>query len=358
MDMTTPNRDIEIAIPPVDEAARRAVEGRQSQLTKPPGSLGQLERLAVALAGMQGHDRPRVARKAVIVAAADHGVAAEGTSAYPQEVTTQMVLNFLHGGAAINVLARQADARVVVVDMGVAADFDASNAYPNLYRRKVAYGTQNMRYGPAMTEGQARQAIQVGLDVVQAEAQQGLDVLAVGEMGIGNTTASAATVAALTGLSPEAVTGRGTGIDDRNLQHKMAVISEALAINRPNPQSPLDVLAKVGGLEIAGLVGIVLGAASARIAVCIDGFIASTAALLAAAFNPAVKPYLIATHQSVEIGHRVVLEHLGLTPLFDLGLRLGEGSGAALAFHLLEAAVRILDEMATFAEAGVSDKKT
>ncbi len=346
---------LDIHIPPIDEAARQAVQVRQSQLTKPPGSLGQLECLVVDLAGMQGRDRPSVARKAVMIAAADHGVAAEGTSAYPQEVTTQMVLNFLHGGAAINVLARHADARVAVVDMGVAAELDP---HPSLYRRKVAYGTQNMRYGPAMTEDQTRAALQAGFDVVQAEAELGLDVIAVGEMGIGNTTASAATVAALTGLSPDAVTGRGTGIDDHILQHKIAVIADALVVNQPNPQSPLDVLAKVGGLEIAGLVGVMLGAAASRITICIDGFIASTAALLAVAFNPAVKPYLIATHQSVEIGHRVILEHLELEPLFDLGLRLGEGSGAALAFHLLEAAVRILNEMATFAEAGVSGKKT
>lgn len=356
--MNIPLRNVDpfnIKIPPVDEAARQAVEVRHSQLTKPPGSLGQLESLAVALAGIQGRDRPSVARKAVIVAAADHGVGREGTSAYPQEVTTQMVLNFLRGGAAINVLARHVGARVVVVDMGVAADFDE---HPHLYRRKIAYGTQNMRHGPAMTEDQARQALQAGFEVIQAEAQRGLDVIAVGEMGIGNTTASAATVAALTGLSPEAVTGRGTGIDDRVLRHKMAVIAEALTINQPNPQRPLDVLSKVGGFEIAGLVGVILGAAASRIAVLIDGFIASTAAMLAVAFNPAVKPYLIATHQSVEIGHRVILHHLGLRPLFDLGLRLGEGSGAALAFHLLEAAVRILNDMATFAEAGVSDKKT
>ncbi|ETX04325.1 MAG: nicotinate-nucleotide--dimethylbenzimidazole phosphoribosyltransferase [Candidatus Entotheonella gemina] len=345
----------EIKIPPIDEAACQAVEVRHSQLTKPPGSLGQLESLAVELAGIQGRDRPAVQRKAVIVAAADHGVAADGTSAYPQEVTTQMVLNFLHGGAAINVLSRHADARVVVVDMGVATDLDE---HPSLYRRKVAYGTQNMRQGPAMTEAQARQALRAGWEVIETEARQGLDVIAVGEMGIGNTTASAAIVAALTGLSPEAVTGRGTGVDDQGLQRKIAVISEALATNQPNPQHPLDVLSKVGGLEIAGLVGIILGAAASRIAVLIDGFIASTAALLAVAFNPAVKPYLLATHQSVEIGHRVILNELGLKPLFDLGLRLGEGSGAALAFHLLEAAVRILNEMATFAEAGVSGKKT
>lgn len=343
------------AIPPIDAAARQAVEARHRQLTKPPGSLGQLEHLTVELAGIQGRDRPSIQRKAIIVAAADHGVAAEGTSAYPQEVTTQMVLNFLHGGAAINVLARHAGARVVVVDMGVATDLDA---HPSLYRHKVAYGTQNMRYGPAMTEDQARQALQAGLSVIQAEAQQGLDGVAVGEMGIGNTTASAAIVAALTGLSPEAVTGRGTGIDDQGLRHKITVISEALAINQPNPQRPLEVLAKVGGFEIAGLVGVILGAAASRIAILIDGFIASTAAMLAVAFNPAVKPYLLATHQSVEIGHRVILHALGLQPLCDLGLRLGEGSGAALAFHLLEAAVRILNEMATFAEAGVSGKKT
>jgi nicotinate-nucleotide--dimethylbenzimidazole phosphoribosyltransferase len=342
-------------IPPIDEAARQAAADRQSQLTKPPGSLGQLEHLGVRLAGIQGCARPSVQRKAVIVAAADHGVAAEGTSAYPQEVTTQMVMNFLHGGAAINVLARHAEARVVVADMGVAADLDA---HPSLYRYKVAYGTHNMRHGPAMTRDQSRQAIQAGLEVIQAEIQNGLDVIAVGEMGIGNTTASAAIVAALTGLSPAAVTGRGTGVDDRGLQRKIQVIADALALNQPNRHQPLDVLAKVGGFEIAGLVGVMLGAAAARIAILIDGFIASAAAMLAVAFNPAIKPYMFATHQSVEIGHRVILRELGLQPLFDLGLRLGEASGAALAFHVLEASVRILNEMATFAEAGVSGKKS
>ena len=342
-------------IPQIDAAARQAVEARQNQLTKPPGSLGQLERLAVTLAGIQGRERPSAQRKAVIVAAADHGVAAEGVSAYPQEVTTQMVLNFLRGGAAINVLSRHAGARVAVVDMGVAADLEP---HPSLYRRKVAYGSQNMRRGPAMSENQARQALLAGLEVVQTETRQGIDVLAVGEMGIGNTTAAAAIVAAMTGLSPREVTGRGAGVDDQGLQRKIAVIEEALALHQLDPQQPLQVLAKVGGFEIAGLVGVILGAASARVAVLIDGFISSAAALLAAAFDPAVKPYLIATHQSVEIGHRVILDDLGLTPLFDLGLRLGEGSGAALAFHLLETAVRILNEMATFAEAGVSGQKT
>jgi nicotinate-nucleotide--dimethylbenzimidazole phosphoribosyltransferase len=341
------------SIPPLDRAAAAAARARQDSLTKPPGSLGRLESLAAQLAAITGRVRPSVARKAVIVMAGDHGVTQAGVSAYPPAVTPQMVLNFVSGGAAINVLARQAGARVVVVDVGVALGFDD---HPGLLRRKVAHGTANMLLGPAMTRRQAEAALQVGLDVVAAEIDQGLDLVATGDMGIGNTTPSAAIVAAITGAPPAQVTGRGTGVDDEGLARKIAVIEQALAVNQPDPRDALDVLAKVGGLEIAGLAGVMLGAAALRVPVVIDGFISGAAALIAAGLAPEVTGYLIAAHRSVEIGHRVMLAHLGLDPLFDLDLRLGEGTGAALAFHLVEAAARIQDQMATFAEAGVTNK--
>ncbi len=340
-------------IPPLDHAAASAARQRQKTLTKPPGSLGRLEELSIQLAAITGQSCLSVARKAVIVMVGDHGVTAEGVSAYPAEVTPQMVLNFVRGGAAINVLARQASARVVVVDVGVASDLAPQ---PGLELRKVARGAHNIALGPAMTRAQAEEAIAVGWQVVEAEIAKGLDLVATGDMGIGNTTPSAAIVGAFTGLPVAQVTGRGTGIDDSRLARKIAVIERALAINRPDPRDPLDVLSKIGGLEIAGLVGVILGGAAHRIPVVIDGFISGAAALVAAELTPGVKPYLIAAHQSVEIGHRAVLERLSLRPLLDLSLRLGEGTGAVLAFHLVEAAARILNEMATFHEAGVSGK--
>lgn len=341
------------AISGLDLDAQAAALARQAMLTKPQGSLGRLEELSVQLAAITGLPRPSVARKAVIVMAGDHGVAAEGVSAYPAEVTPQMVLNFVHGGAAINVLARQANTRVVVVDVGVAADLPS---VPGLELRKVAHGTQNMAKGPAMTRAQAEAALAVGLAVVQAEIAKGLDLVATGDMGIGNTTPSAAIVAVMTGRPVAQVTGRGTGVDEAGLARKVATIERALAVNQPDPKDALDVLMKVGGLEIAGLAGVILGAAAQRVPVVIDGFISGAAALIAAGLKPEVKPYLIAAHQSVEIGHRAALEWLGLRPVFDLDLRLGEGTGAALAFHVIEASVRLLNEMATFADAGVSEK--
>lgn len=341
-------------IPPLDQAAAQDARERHNQLTKPAGSLGQLEELSIQLAGIQGRSRPSTARKGVIVMTADHGAAREGVSAYPAEVTPQMVLNFLSGGAAINVLARQAGARVVIVDIGVAAEFGSQ---PGLVQRKVACGTASLAHGPAMTRQQAEQAVQTGIQIVQAEIEAGLDLVATGDMGIGNTTASAAMTAAFTGALVSQVTGRGTGVDDAGLAHKIAVIEQALAVNQPDPADALDVLSKVGGLEIAGLAGVMLGAAERRVPVVIDGFISGAAALAAVGLAPQVKPYLIAGHQSVEIGHRIILERLGLKPLLNLDLRLGEGTGAALAFHLVEAAARILDEMATFSEAGVSGQE-
>jgi nicotinate-nucleotide--dimethylbenzimidazole phosphoribosyltransferase len=338
------------SIAPLDEAAMEAARHRQSQLTKPAGSLGRLEELAVQLAGITGRSQPRLPRKAVVVMAGDHGVAADGVSAYPAEVTPLMVLNFLAGGAAINVLARRVGARVVVVDVGVAADMVPHEA---LVARKVAKGTKNLALGSAMTVEEATQAIQVGIDVLEAELEKGLDLVATGEMGIGNTTPSTAIVAVLTGRSVADVAGRGTGVDDAGLARKVLAIEQGIRTTRPNPSDPLDVLAKVGGLEIAGLVGVILAGAAHRLPVVIDGFISGAAALVAVRLCPGVRPYLVASHQSVEIGHRAILQDLELRALFDLDLRLGEGTGAALAMHLVDDALALHSEMATFTEAGI-----
>src|SRR6266498_212122 len=338
----------------LDETAMQAARARQDQLTKPRGSLGRLEELSIQLAGMKANPFPSVERKAVIVMAADHGVTAEGVSAYPAEVTAQMVLNFLHGGAAINVLARQVGARVTVVDIGVAADFEPTLG---LIQRKVLCGTRNLAQGPAMRREEAEQALQVGVDVLNEEVGRGLDIVATGDMGIGNTTPSSAIAAVMTGLPVSQVVGRGTGIDDQGLERKLKVIEKALAVNQPDPNDAMDVLHKVGGLEIAGLAGVMIAAAGQRIPVVVDGFISTAAAMIAVGLAPRVREYLISAHQSVEIGHQVMLKHLNLIPLLDLNLRLGEGTGAALAFSLIEASTRILREMATFAEAGVSDQE-
>jgi nicotinate-nucleotide--dimethylbenzimidazole phosphoribosyltransferase len=341
-------------IPPLDESAMRSARARQDTLTKPRGSLGRLEELSIQLAGMKADPFPSVEQKAVIVMAADHGVAAEGVSAYPSEVTAQMVLNFLRGGAAINSLARQAGARVSVVDIGVASEF---RAVSGLIQRKVMCGTRSLAQGPAMTREEAEQALQVGVDVLNEESARGLDLVATGDMGIGNTTPSSAIAAVMTSLPVSQVVGRGTGIDDQGLQHKIQLIEQALAVNQPVAGDALDVLHKVGGLEIAGLAGVMIAAASKRTPIVVDGFISTAAAMIAVGLAPGVREYLISAHQSVEVGHRAMLSHLGLTPLLDLNLRLGEGTGAALAFHLIEASTRILREMATFDEAGVSDKE-
>ena len=335
----------------LDEAAMETARLRQNKLTKPPGSLGRLEELSIQLAGITGNARPEIEDKAVIVMAGDHGVTAERVSAYPAEVTPQMVVNFLSGGAAINVLAHLAGARVVVVDVGVAVPLEP---HPDLIIHKVALGTANMAQGSAMTREQAETAIAVGVEVVREEIAHGLDLVAAGDMGIGNTTPSAAITVVLIGAPVADVVGRGTGVDDAGLARKIAVVERALARNHPDQDDPVDVLTKVGGLEIAGLVGVILGAAAGRVPVVIDGFISGAAALLAAHLKPEVKAYLIASHQSTEIGHRMILEGLGLQPLFDLRMRLGEGTGAVLAMHFIEAATRILAEMATFGEAGVS----
>ncbi|MDO8687734.1 MAG: nicotinate-nucleotide--dimethylbenzimidazole phosphoribosyltransferase, partial [Dehalococcoidales bacterium] len=291
--------------------------------------------------------------KAIITMAGDHGVVAEGVSAYPQEVTPQMVYNFLGGGAGINVIARQVGARIIVVDMGVASEL---KAHPQLLSRKIAPGTRNMAIGPAMTEAQAIRAIETGIEIVSAEVAKGLDIVGTGDMGIGNTTASSAICAVMTGRPVAEVTGRGTGVDDKQFTHKIAVISKALAVNQPDPKQPLAVLAKVGGFEIGGLAGVMLGAAANHVPVVIDGFISGAAALIAIALAPGLKDFVIPAHVSVEAGHRWLLQHLGLKPLLDLDMRLGEGTGAALGIFLSETAARVLAEMSTFAEAGVSER--
>lgn len=348
---TLPISEICASIPPLDEAAMASAQAQQAVLTKPQGSLGRLEALSIRLAGMTGQPLPRVDRKAVVVLAGDHGVVAEGVSAYPSEVTAQMVLNFLGGGAAINVLARQAGARVVVADMGVAADLPD---HPHLLRRKIARGTANFVREPAMTRDQAGRAVETGIEIVTGEVARGLDLVATGEMGIGNTTSASAIAAVYTGLPVVEVTGRGTGVDDKGLVRKLKAIEQALTLHQPDPADPLAVLASVGGFEIGAIAGVCLGAAAHRVPVVVDGFISAAGAIIAAALCPTVKPYLIASHLSVERGHAALWETLDLCPLLDLDLRLGEGTGAVLAMHLVEAACRILADMATFADAGVS----
>ncbi len=341
-------------IKPLDKGVMAQAQARQDMLTKPQGSLGRLEELSIQLAGIQAKPIPQIRHKAIITMAGDHGVVAEKVGNWPQEVTAQMVYNFLGGGAGINVITRQVGTRIIVVDMGVASEL-APN--PHLLSRKVAPGTKNIAIGAAMTEEQAVTAIETGIEIVKDEVAKGLDIVGTGDMGIGNTTPSAAICAVTTGKPVAEVTGRGTGITDEQLTHKVEVITRALAVNHPDPKQPLTVLAKIGGFEIGGLAGEMLGAAAHRIPVVIDGFISGAAALIATALAPELKDYLIAAHLSAESGHRLLLEHLGLKPLLTLDMRLGEGTGAALGIFLVEASARLLAEMSTFAEAEVSEKE-
>jgi nicotinate-nucleotide--dimethylbenzimidazole phosphoribosyltransferase len=341
-------------IKPLDKGAMAEARSRQDALTKPQGSLGRLEELSIKLAGIQGKAIPQIRQKVIFTLAGDHGVVAEGVGNWPQEVTAQMVANFLRGGAGINVLAHHAGARVVVVDMGVATTLEP---HPQLVSRKIAPGTRDMFSGPAMTPEQAVKSVETGIELVGGELAKGLDIIGTGDMGIGNTTASSAICAAITGEPVAKVTGRGTGISDEQLAHKIAVIKRALEINHPDPRKPLDVLTKVGGFEIGGLVGVMLGAAAYRIPVVIDGFISGAAALIAVALAPRLRDFLIAAHVSAEAGHKIVLRRLRLKPLLDLGMRLGEGTGAVLGIFIAEAAARVLAEMSTFAEAGVSERE-
>jgi nicotinate-nucleotide--dimethylbenzimidazole phosphoribosyltransferase len=333
-----------------DPGPALAAQARLDRLTKPPGSLGRLEELAVRVAIATGQVAPRIAAPVVFTLAGDHGVVAEGVSAYPQAVTAQMVENFCRGGAAVNVLAAHVGARVVVADLGVAGDVPP---HPALTVCKVARGTANLAAGPAMSREQALAAIQAGAALVEVAAP---DCVGTGEMGIGNTTAASALTAALTGADPAAVTGRGTGLDDAAWRGKVAVVRRALAANRPDPRDAVGVLAALGGLEIAGLVGVILAGAARRCPVVLDGFIATAAGLVAVRLAPPTREYLVAAHRSAEPGHRVLLEALGLAPCLDLRMRLGEGTGAALGIGLLRAALACYTDMATFKDAGVSGR--
>ena len=340
-------------IPEIDHSARALASERQDSLTKPTGAMGKLEALSIDIAGMTGKIAPKLKNRSVFLMAADHGITKEGVSPYPADVTPQMVMNFLNHGAAINVLTRQSKSDVLIVDVGVNYDFPD---LPGLVKRKVAYGTANMLHEPAMTKAQAEEAIRVGMDVLNEAADNGLELAATGEMGIGNTTASAAITALLCRMKPADVTGRGTGLDDAGLQRKIAIIEHVLEARDPDPKDPMDILCKVGGLEIAGMAGVTIAAASRRIPLVMDGLISTAAAALADALVPGVKNYLIAGHRSPEAGHRYLLERLGKYPLLQLDMRVGEGTGAALAFNLIDAANNILRDMATFDSAGVSNR--
>ncbi|MBM3133030.1 MAG: nicotinate-nucleotide--dimethylbenzimidazole phosphoribosyltransferase [Chloroflexi bacterium] len=340
------------AIGPLDQAAMKAALERQDQLTKPLGSLGKLEELSIKVAGITGNPRPRIQKKAIIVMAADHGIVTQGVSLYPQEVTRQMVGGFLAGHAGINVLARHIGARVVVVDMGVVGGFEP---HPDLICKMIDFGTRDMTQGPAMTREQAIVAIESGIEVLEGEIKKGLDIVGTGDMGIGNTTASSAICAAITGAPVSEVTGHGAGLGAEQWVAKVRMIEKALSVNRPDPADPIGVLAAVGGFEIGGLAGVMLGAAAHRVPVVIDGFISGAAALIASELCPRARDYFIAGHVSVERGHRVMMDFMKIEPLLNLNMRLGEGTGAALAMSIVEASTKILDEMITFAEAGVSE---
>lgn len=339
-------------IRPPDEAARRAVLAAWDEKTKPRGSLGELELLTARIAAIRGTTNAAPLEAAIVLAAGDHGYAAEGVSAYPAGVTRQMLANFAAGGAAISILARRAGARLVVVDAGVSEPFD----HPGVRAVRLGAGTANATAGPAMSREDARRGLDEGAELAAALVAEGFGIVAVGEMGIGNTTAASAICAALLHLEPEAVCGRGTGIDDRVLAHKREVIGRALATNTPDSEDPLGTLAALGGFELAFLAGVCIGAASGSAVVLLDGFVTAAAALVAVRLDPELAGYLVASHRSPEPGHSVLLDELGLRPLLDLGLRLGEGSGAALALPVVQSALALAAEMATFEEAGVDDR--
>lgn len=340
-------------IKPLDKQWEDRAQAHLDSLTKPPGSLGRLEEIAKWYIHVTGKFPPSAPQKILFIFAADHGVTEEGVSAFPKSVTAQMVFNFLNRGAAVNVLAQHAETEVRVVDIGVDTDFES---VPGLIQQKIACGTENMARGPAMTRKAAEASIQIGIALAEQAVLEGATLLGTGEMGIGNTTAASAITAILCASPIESITGRGTGIDDTALRHKQTVIRRALDVNQPDARDPLDVLRKVGGFEIGGMVGLILGAAAQSIPVIIDGFISTAAALIAVALKSEVKAYLLAAHQSAEPGHRIALQTLGLSPLLDFGMRLGEGTGAVLGMGMVDAAIKIVNEMATFDQAGVSNK--
>ncbi|MDP8292208.1 MAG: nicotinate-nucleotide--dimethylbenzimidazole phosphoribosyltransferase [Candidatus Orphnella occulta] len=335
----------------VDHSIDAKTQKRLDNLTKPKGSLGKLEELAKQLVAITGNENPSIKNKVIFTMAGDHGVVEEGVSAFPKEVTSQMVYNFLSGGAGINVLARHVGAKVRVVDMGVAIDLDP---HDELLIKKINYGTKNISKGPAMSREEAIRSIEAGIEIFEEEFGFGIDIVAAGEMGIGNTTASSAITTVFVDSPVEELTGRGTGISEESFEKKIELIKQAIEINKPNSRDAIDVLSKVGGFEIGGLCGIILAAASKRVPVVVDGFISTAAALIAYHLEPKVKDYLIAAHSSVERGHKLALKHIGITPLLDLDMRLGEGTGAALAISIIESGVKIMIEMASFEDASVS----
>jgi nicotinate-nucleotide--dimethylbenzimidazole phosphoribosyltransferase len=338
----------------LDRALLEKTQRRLDNLTKPLGSLGRLEELARQICGITGKDNPALGNKAIFTLAADHGVTEEGVSPYPKEVTAQMVYNFISGGAGINVLANHVGVRVVVADVGVAVDLKPD---PRLVIKKINYGTKNMAKGPAMTRSEALQAICAGIEIFEDEFNRGVDIIGTGEMGIGNTTAASAITAVFTKKPVSELTGRGAGLDNAGLKKKISIIEKSISLNHPDSRDPIDVLSKVGGFEIGGLAGIILAAAAKKVPVVIDGFISGSAALLAFQIASQAKDYMIAAHCSVEKGHKVILEQIGLRPLLDLDLRLGEGTGGALGIGLADAAIKILTQMATFQGANVSEKR-
>ncbi len=340
-------------VKPLERAFFEKAQRRLDNLTKPPGSLGRLEEIAARLVAIYRDEMPGIPRKVVFTFAGDHGVAEEGVSAYPSEVTRQMVYNFINGGAGINVLARHAGADVVVIDIGVNYDFEDLDG---LVKRKVVKGTGNMARESAMTREEALRCIEVGIDLALDYYERGYRMFATGEMGIANTTPSSAIASVITGRPVSEVTGRGTGISDESLNRKVEVIEKAISVNKPDPDDPIDVLAKVGGAEIGGIAGLCLGGASVGLPVVVDGFISTAGALIAQRISPVVSEYLFASHNSQETGHKVMLEYMGLRPILDLDLRLGEGTGAATAMTIIDAGLKIYREMATFGEAGVSDE--
>jgi nicotinate-nucleotide--dimethylbenzimidazole phosphoribosyltransferase len=342
-------------IQPVSPSLLDKAQAHLDSLTKPPGSLGKLEDLAKRYVAIQNKESPTLEKISTVVFAADHGVTAEGISAYPSEVTPQMVMNFLHKGAAVNVLANHINAEVTIVDIGVNFQFEK---HPNLLDRKIALGTKNFSKEPSMTRSQAEEAIATGIDIATESVKNGFDILTTGEMGIGNTTPSSAIFSILGNTRVEDVTGRGTGIDDSSLKNKISVIKKGIELHQPDPDDPIDILTKVGGFEIGGIAGLILGAAAQKIPVVVDGFISSAGAALALKMSPSASDYIFPSHKSSEPGHKIFFEMLGHPPLFDLNMRLGEGTGALIAVNLIQSSIKIYNEMATFKSAGVSTKQT
>ena len=342
-------------IKPLDRDLIEETQYWLNSLTKPPGSLGRMEEIARQIVVIKQGTNLTLSRKVIFTLAADHGIVSEGVSAYPQEVTYQMVENFLGGGAAINVLARAIGARLIIADLGIVK---SRPPHSDLINKRIGPGTKNMLRGPAMTRDQAMESIRAGIDLVENEVKkEGIDIMGTGEMGIGNTTASSAITALMTSSAAEQVTGRGTGIDNLQLKRKIALIRKIVQLNQPDSQDPVDILSKVGGFEIGGLVGCILTGAAYSIPVVLDGFISTAAALISSQIAPRVKDYLIASHCSAEKGHRIALKYLGLKPLLNLNMRLGEGTGAALGINLADLSLRLLQEMATFDKAGVSTRR-